>query len=738
MALKQPVTQVRLTNVAVVRLRQHGYRFEVACYKNKVLNWRTGIEDDLREVLQTNAVFHNVSKGEFARRDALLAAFNTVDQDSICKIILDKGELQVSEKERQAALAAALQDVITLVIDMTVNVRTGLPLTRTAAASALRQAGFGVKLGAASKAQALKAVVLLQKKLGSDAVARRMMRLQAECGEAHREQLRHFICQQCGGVIEHEVLRGTNEVEEKDTAKPDRREEGREEEEERKKEGMGDQRQLRQKALESVSSATPKRDPQSGGLPQRQRRLERLLGRDGSLGCSTGEKSEEEREEKSGKARAERPSRGVDCTEKSRSACATYSVVFLSPASCYRELDALLHSLGGSLALLAANCIHVCPPDLRGNSDKSSPPHADEKGEADCQAREGKAGGKLEGENGEASADCDAGRLGRSVVSRREEEESKKRRNAGRRGRRRCGGSSAEREECRAENVKSVCDDFGEGEKGRRRKGRNKPRQRDGAVLREGGDQGREHGSWSVGAHELSSPARETSLGNTAEDWEAAAMAWLRRDSCVEPQMRSAAPGGSALSEGESGEDARTVSRCAARSSTAYRKGEKTSRTTHVEGSATGPLNERPGPAGALTPGDGRRQRTGASPADCAAFRREESRTAGGARVDGDCAGGERAGASEQRAATKEIGETVAGERTKEKMPKALAFACRTCQTSFDQAAEYRQHCKSSLHAMNLKRRVKELPPLTEEGWREAQLDEQLALQLEGMVLPEY
>lgn len=42
MALKQPVTQVRLTNVAVVRLKQGGFRFEVACYKNKVLNWRSG------------------------------------------------------------------------------------------------------------------------------------------------------------------------------------------------------------------------------------------------------------------------------------------------------------------------------------------------------------------------------------------------------------------------------------------------------------------------------------------------------------------------------------------------------------------------------------------------------------------------------------------------------------------------------------------------------------------------
>lgn len=43
------------------------------------------------QVLQTNAVFHNVSKGEFAKRDALLAAFNTLDEDKVCRIILEKG-----------------------------------------------------------------------------------------------------------------------------------------------------------------------------------------------------------------------------------------------------------------------------------------------------------------------------------------------------------------------------------------------------------------------------------------------------------------------------------------------------------------------------------------------------------------------------------------------------------------------------------------------------------------------
>ena len=39
-AVKQPVGQKRLTNIAVVRYKTHGTRFEIACYKNKVFDWR--------------------------------------------------------------------------------------------------------------------------------------------------------------------------------------------------------------------------------------------------------------------------------------------------------------------------------------------------------------------------------------------------------------------------------------------------------------------------------------------------------------------------------------------------------------------------------------------------------------------------------------------------------------------------------------------------------------------------
>lgn len=35
--------QKRLTNIAVVRLKRNGLRFEIACYKNKVADWRAGM-----------------------------------------------------------------------------------------------------------------------------------------------------------------------------------------------------------------------------------------------------------------------------------------------------------------------------------------------------------------------------------------------------------------------------------------------------------------------------------------------------------------------------------------------------------------------------------------------------------------------------------------------------------------------------------------------------------------------
>ena len=60
-----------------------GKRFEIACYRNKVVNYRQGLETDLSEVLQTDRIFTNVSKGQFAKTSDLEQVFHTHNEQEI-------------------------------------------------------------------------------------------------------------------------------------------------------------------------------------------------------------------------------------------------------------------------------------------------------------------------------------------------------------------------------------------------------------------------------------------------------------------------------------------------------------------------------------------------------------------------------------------------------------------------------------------------------------------------------
>lgn len=156
--IKTPTNQKLLTNVAVVRLKKMGKRFEIACYKNKVVNWRNKSEKDIDEVLQTHTIFSNVSKGQVAKKDELTAAFGTDDQLEICKLILEKGDLQVSEKERQAATDQSLKEVSQLIASMVVNPETKRPIPPSAIEKALHELHFSLKPNRNAKQQALEVI----------------------------------------------------------------------------------------------------------------------------------------------------------------------------------------------------------------------------------------------------------------------------------------------------------------------------------------------------------------------------------------------------------------------------------------------------------------------------------------------------------------------------------------------------------------------------------------------------
>jgi len=200
--IQQPSGQIKLTNVSIVRLKKGGKRFEIACYKNKVQEWRTGVEKNLDDVLQIDNIFMNVSKGEVAKSNDLEKAFGKVDKHTMVKEILNKGELQVGEKERDHDLTSLRKEIATLVAEKCVDPATQRPYPVGMIEKAMAEAGFSVKQGKNAKSQVSDCIKLLQ----SDSnlpIQRARMRIKVSLPSTASEELRAKILE-AAEKVEHE------------------------------------------------------------------------------------------------------------------------------------------------------------------------------------------------------------------------------------------------------------------------------------------------------------------------------------------------------------------------------------------------------------------------------------------------------------------------------------------------------------------------------------------------------
>ena len=90
-----------------------------------MVEYREGVETDLDNVLQIPSVFLSVSKGQTAPTEDLKKAFGAKTKlNDIIMEILNKGEMQVGEKERHAQLERVHNEVIDIVAGKLVDPKT--------------------------------------------------------------------------------------------------------------------------------------------------------------------------------------------------------------------------------------------------------------------------------------------------------------------------------------------------------------------------------------------------------------------------------------------------------------------------------------------------------------------------------------------------------------------------------------------------------------------------------------
>jgi ribosome maturation protein SDO1 len=105
---------------------------------------------------------------------------------------LDKGELQVSDKERHQNLESLFKEIATLVAEMCVNPETKRPYTVTMIEQSMKDAHFSVNTNKSGKQQALDVVKLLQSS-GTLPIERTQMKVKLDIPNKEAKKLKEKL-----------------------------------------------------------------------------------------------------------------------------------------------------------------------------------------------------------------------------------------------------------------------------------------------------------------------------------------------------------------------------------------------------------------------------------------------------------------------------------------------------------------------------------------------------------------
>ena len=124
--------RVDLSGKAIIRLKTHGERFEIVvnpdlAYKYRVSKFTNDEELGLLDILETDAIFSNASKGERASIDTLALIFDTDDFKTIAERILKTGELQLTAAQRDSMTEQKKKQIVTFITKNCIDPKTKLP-----------------------------------------------------------------------------------------------------------------------------------------------------------------------------------------------------------------------------------------------------------------------------------------------------------------------------------------------------------------------------------------------------------------------------------------------------------------------------------------------------------------------------------------------------------------------------------------------------------------------------------
>ena len=131
---------VDLDEAIVARFESHGESFEILIDPAVVQKMKDGKEVDLIDHMVIDTIFKNAKKGTRAPEDKIKQVFGTEDPTEVAKVIILKGEVQLTTEQRKIMQENKRKRIVEYIARNAMNPQTGAPHPPTRIETAMEEA----------------------------------------------------------------------------------------------------------------------------------------------------------------------------------------------------------------------------------------------------------------------------------------------------------------------------------------------------------------------------------------------------------------------------------------------------------------------------------------------------------------------------------------------------------------------------------------------------------------------
>ncbi|MBI5253977.1 MAG: ribosome assembly factor SBDS [Euryarchaeota archaeon] len=153
---------VKLEDAVIARLETHGERYEVLVDPDLALELKHGKEVDVAQVLAVDTIFKDSKKGDKASEERIKQLFGTSNPLEVAKIIIKKGEIQLTTEQRRKMQEDRKKQIIAIIARHAINPQTNAPHPPQRIEKAMEEARVHVDLSKTAEEQVQQVLKVLR------------------------------------------------------------------------------------------------------------------------------------------------------------------------------------------------------------------------------------------------------------------------------------------------------------------------------------------------------------------------------------------------------------------------------------------------------------------------------------------------------------------------------------------------------------------------------------------------